>query len=91
MTQSKPDRQLCLMLAAAVGLVPSDALAYIDIGTTGMLLQLLVASVAGALVVVKMTWRRMRDATVRMIRGAGKQAETDPGHPAADRSHTERQ
>ena len=75
MTDSTPDRRLCLVLAVAVLLMPSDALAYIDPGTGSMLLQLLLGGFAGALVVVKLYWNRLRKVTARMMRGDKKMAE----------------
>ena len=49
--------------------VPSPAWAYIDPGTGGMLLQLLLGGVAGALVVVKIYWARVREVFMRTIHG----------------------
>lgn len=47
--------------AAAIGLVSTPAHAYIDPGTGGMLLQLLLGGVAGAMVIVKLYWQRIKD------------------------------
>ena len=81
MTESKPNRRLCLVLAVAVALVPSDALAYIDPGTGAMLLQLLLGGIAGALVVVKLYWSRLREVTARMMGGDKEKAEDGTGDP----------
>jgi hypothetical protein len=49
------------LLAALVGslLLPATASAYLDPGTGSMLLQLLVGGAAGAVVLVKLFWRRL--------------------------------
>ena len=49
--------------------VPSAAWAYIDPGTGGMLLQLLLGGFAGALVIVKLYWTRIRELYMRTIHG----------------------
>lgn len=49
------------VIGAAVGLVSTPAHAYIDPGTGGMLLQLLLGGVAGAMVIVKLYWFRIKD------------------------------
>jgi len=46
---------VCLLAAAAV-----PARAYLDPGSGSMMLQLLLAGVAGAVVLIKMYWHRLR-------------------------------
>ena len=46
---------LCLLTAA-------PAYAYIDPGTGGMLIQLVTGGAAGLLILVRLYWRRMKDA-----------------------------
>jgi len=55
------------------------AYAYIDPGTGGMLLQLLLGGVVGALVVIKLYWFRLRQTVKRLFGGKTKpeKAETD--------------
>jgi len=54
---------------AAVVLVTSagPAHAYIDPGVGGMLLQLLLGGVAGALVVIKLYWHRLKGAVAKIF------------------------
>ncbi|MDJ0893611.1 MAG: hypothetical protein QNJ92_00600 [Alphaproteobacteria bacterium] len=63
--------RLVLALAASLAAVPGPAFAYIDPGTGGMLLQLLLGGVAGALVVIKLYWSRLKEA----FSGANKKKE----------------
>lgn len=44
-----------------------EAAAYIDPGTGGMLLQLLLGGIAGAFVVLKLYWNRFRLAVMRLL------------------------
>jgi hypothetical protein len=55
-------RSIALAAAYGVGLVlyPSDAQAYLDAGTGSMLVQILAAGIAGAAVVAKLYWRRLK-------------------------------
>lgn len=48
-----------LLLGLGLIFLPSPAFAYIDPGTGGMLLQLLLGGVAGAVVILKLYWRRL--------------------------------
>jgi hypothetical protein len=52
-----------VVLAASAG----PAHAYIDPGVGGMLLQLLLGGVAGALVVIKLYWHRLKGAVAKML------------------------
>jgi len=52
--------------------------AYIDPGTGGMLLQLLLGGVAGALVIIKLYWYRLRETLDRVL------GRTPPEEPNAD-------
>lgn len=49
-----------LTLIAVTGSFPQDALAYVDPGSGSILLQLILGGVAGALVVVKMYWQKLK-------------------------------
>ena len=64
---------------AAVILLASHrtAHAYIDPGTGGMLLQLLLGGVAGSLVIIKLYWFRLRQAFSRIFGGQSKQEKSD--------------
>lgn len=63
-------------IAAIIFLVPlRTAHAYIDPGTGGMLLQLLLGGVAGALVILKLYWYRLRETMNRML---GRAAPDEP-------------
>lgn len=64
-----------LMAVFAVLLIASPAYAYIDPGTGGMLLQLLLGGLAGAVVVVRLQWERIRETTRRMFSGRDKPGE----------------
>jgi hypothetical protein len=50
---------ILFFIAASAGLA-QDALAYIDPGSGSILLQLILGGVAGALVVVKMYWQKLK-------------------------------
>ena len=69
-------RFLTLSLAAACGLVTlsTPAHAYIDPGTGGMLLQLLLGGAAGALVIGKLYWLRIKEG-FQSIFGGGSESE----------------
>ena len=51
---------IIFLLTALLVLVPAPAHAYVDPGAGGMLLQLLLAGTAGAAMVLKLFWRRIR-------------------------------
>ncbi len=54
------------------------AYAYIDPGTGGMLLQLLLGGVAGGLVIVRLYWQRLREIMARMLgRSVLEKTDTD--------------
>jgi len=55
----------------------STAHAYIDPGTGGMLLQLLLGGIAGSLVIIKLYWHRLRQAVGRLFGGATKTEKAD--------------
>lgn len=48
-------------LAVVVLLVAAPAYAYIDPGSGGMLVQLLTGGAAGALILARLYWRRLKD------------------------------
>lgn len=62
-------------IAFVAGATP--AYAYLDPGTGSMLLQLILGGVAGALVVGKLYWQRLKDFVVRRPAGGG--GNDDPG------------
>jgi hypothetical protein len=67
-----------VLLAALVVSLPVPAHAYVDPGTGAMLLQLLLGGVAGAAVVAKLYWARLRSLF--------KKSKVDDGEaPPADR------
>lgn len=51
---------LNLALIVTILLMPLDAYAYIDPGTGSMLLQAIIAIVAGALVIIKTYWQHIK-------------------------------
>ena len=58
-----PVRQLCKFCLAALLVtitLPFSALAYIDAGSGSMLLQLLLAGLAGAAVMIKLWWNHLK-------------------------------
>lgn len=57
--------------------VNGPAYAYIDPGTGGMLLQLLLGGIAGALVVMKLYWHRLRQAVARIFGAQPKPEKAD--------------
>lgn len=56
---------------------PHAAHAYIDPGTGGMLLQLLLGGVAGALVIIKLYWFRVRQTVGRLFGSKPKPEKAD--------------
>ena len=66
------------VLIAACGLVTlsSPAHAYIDPGTGGMLLQLLLGGVAGVLVIGKLYWLRIKEAFQNIFGGGADSQES---------------
>ncbi|MFQ5953484.1 MAG: hypothetical protein ACE5JZ_00295 [Kiloniellales bacterium] len=73
--------RLLVTMAFVAGLMPSEAWAYLDPGTGGMLLQLLLGGVAGALVVIKLYWSRLREVTARIMRGHQDKPEDGRAEP----------
>ncbi len=71
--------RLLLVAVAAPGLaaVPSTAHAYLDAGTGSMILQAVIATVAGALVVLRLYWGRLK----ARFRGGSAEAQTAPDEP----------
>jgi hypothetical protein len=56
------------LFAAIASAAPlTTAHAYIDPGTGGMLLQLLLGGVAGGLVILKLYWHRLRESVERIL------------------------
>ena len=65
--------KLVLCSAAALMFITTDAYAYLDPGTGSIILQAIIAGVAGSLFVVKAYWYKLRD-----FLGIGQQnAETE--------------
>lgn len=64
-----------VVLTVLVILTPRPALAYLDPGTGAMLLQLLFGGVAGALVLVKLYWTRLKGLFVGQPRGQDDHGE----------------
>jgi hypothetical protein len=65
-----------VVLAAIALLTLHDAAhAYIDPGIGGMLLQLLLGGIAGALVVIKLYWHRFREAAARVFGGGHSKSD----------------
>lgn len=59
---------LVAAIATIAVLAPiKSAHAYIDPGTSGMILQLLLGGVAGGLVVIKLYWHRLRETVERVF------------------------
>jgi hypothetical protein len=61
--------------ALAVLTLSTPAQAYIDPGTGGMILQLLLGGVAGALVVIKLYWLRIKEGFQSIFGGGDKPEE----------------
>jgi hypothetical protein len=55
------DKTALAILAGGAWLTATPAYAYIDPGTGGLLVQLLTGGVAGALVLLKLYWHKVRD------------------------------
>lgn len=72
-------RELAYSLVAVFALVlmATPAHAYIDPGTGGMLLQLLLGGLAGAAVIVRLQWERIRETTRRLFSGRAKPGDDD--------------
>ena len=69
------NRRMVLFLAGVIFLLPTSSHAYIDPGTGGMLLQLLLGGVAGVLIVLKVYWRRFKT----FITGENQPGKESPG------------
>jgi hypothetical protein len=71
--------RLLLVAMAALGLasVPTTAHAYLDAGTGSMVLQAVIATVAGALVTLRLYWSRLK---ARFGSGSAD-AQTAPDEP----------
>lgn len=65
----------CLFIAAAVNsLLPGNAFAYIDLGTGSYMLQLLIASLLGALFAIKIFWNKIKSFFQKLFRFFSKSA-----------------
>jgi len=62
-----PRRLLLAMILLPV-LLPGDALAYLDPGSGSFVFQILISALLGAAVVLKTSWRRIRDFFTRKDR-----------------------
>jgi hypothetical protein len=76
-------RTLLLLVGAVMLTFATPAQAYIDPGAGGLLVQLITGGVAGALILVRMYWRRLVD----RVKGKSKTAAPEPPIPTvpADR------
>lgn len=63
------------ILTACIAAFPSAAYAYLDPGTGSMILQLIIGGVAGAMVVLKLYWHKLKQFVTGGGRG-GDDAET---------------
>jgi hypothetical protein len=70
--------RIALAVAALVGF-STPAHAYIDPGTGGMLLQLLLGGVAGALVIAKLYWFRIKEGFQSIFGGGTKSEKSGDG------------
>jgi hypothetical protein len=52
---------ICLVGVCASLAFPSSALAYLDPGSSSLLLQLLLSGLAGGLIIVKVYWKRLKN------------------------------
>jgi hypothetical protein len=68
-----------LVTGFALVLTATPAHAYIDPGTGGMLLQLLLGGLAGAAVIVRLQWERIRETTRRLFSGRDQPGEDNSG------------
>ncbi|MBC8423269.1 hypothetical protein H8E07_04025 [bacterium] len=62
-----PRRRLFVIILLPV-LLPGDALAYLDPGSGSFVFQILISALLGAAVVLKTSWRRIRDFFTRKDR-----------------------
>lgn len=70
---------LLAVIVFLTGAIP--AYAYVDPGTGSMLVQLVTGGVAGALVLARLYWRRLKD----KLTGKTATAHPEPDHQPTDR------
>ena len=70
-----------IVLCLATVLPATPVHAYLDPGTGSMILQLLIGGVAGALIIIKLYWSRLK----QIVKGSRKTT----GNESAERSPTE--
>ncbi|MCB0358545.1 MAG: hypothetical protein KDD44_02885 [Bdellovibrionales bacterium] len=75
----RPPGIVVLLLPVAI-LLPQTAYAYIDPGTGSLLVQLLLAGVAGVGVFFKVMWRRVTGKPSSKDTGDGPSEETNPSN-----------
>jgi hypothetical protein len=73
--------RLLLCLLCLQVLLPSEAHAYLDPGTGSFVFQMIVASIVGAAVTLKMYWRQAKTFLLRRDRGANEASESDTSEP----------
>ena len=66
--------------------LPVNVLAYLDPGSGSMILQALLAGVAGVAVVVKLYWRRLTQALSRKPAALAESGAQTPTAPAAEKT-----
>ncbi len=72
---------VALIGSALVVADPTDAHAYLDAGTGSMIIQVLIASIAGALFFLKSYWRKVKSF---FSRGPAREAEDPGSHASSD-------
>lgn len=73
-----------LGIGAASGPSSGESLAYLDLGTGSLVLQSIVAALAGIGVTVRLYWKRIKAAFGRTDPGDELEAEAGPETPAGD-------
>lgn len=66
---------LAMVMTGGVATFSTPAHAYIDPGTGGMLLQLLLGGFAGAAVIIKLYWYRIKEGFQRVFGGGARPNE----------------
>lgn len=72
-------------LAAITILMPSNAQAYVDPSTGGLLVQLVTGGIAGIAVLARLYWRRLRDSLFTRNKPSTPSAPAGPPPDGGDR------
>lgn len=72
-----------IILIALMLIIPDNAHAYLDLGTAGYLVQIILATLAGALFSIKIFWNKIRFFLGKVFGKKGHKGQ-DPGHMIKD-------